>query len=240
MRDAPGVLVLMFHRLREHDLKCSFDLPMRLFRDYLNVIAEGQQAICSKQVILTFDDGHISDIELALPELMHHKLEATFFIVPSLVGTEGYMTWDNILTLKRCGMTIGSHTWSHKNLALTDRQTLLRELIQSKIEIQDMIGGPVDLLALPGGFAPRAMTRYAKDVGYSHVFTSRPGIWNATSYFVPRMCVRPTLAPDQLSELMVGSLNGYYVREKMKYSVRTLLGPKLFSIAYDKWWRPRA
>ncbi len=239
MRGRARTLVLMFHRLRAHSTECGFDVSMSLFRGYLDAITEGQLTNYGKQVMLTFDDGHVSDIELALPELMLRKLTAVFFVVPSLVGTTGYLAWDDVLTLERCGMTIGSHTWSHRNLALTDRETLLFELGQSKTGIENMLGVPVDFLALPGGFAPKAISCYAKSVGYSHVFTSRPGLWNGRSCLVPRVCVRSTLAPEQMRDLVKGRPNEYYVRERVKYGVRAFLGPKLFSAAYDKWHRTR-
>jgi peptidoglycan/xylan/chitin deacetylase (PgdA/CDA1 family) len=144
---------------------------------------------------------------------------------------------DDVVLLKGYGMTIGSHTWSHRNLALCDRQSVVRELVQSKTHIEAMLGSNVDLLALPGGFAPKGIARYASEAGYSHVFTSQPGYWDGVSYLVPRVCIRSTLAPAELRKLLTGQRSAYLIHEQVKYHMRTLVGPRTFLAAYDVWQR---
>lgn len=231
------MIVLMFHGLQERNCSSPFDTSARMFKDYLEIVTEMRSMGDGSQAMITFDDGNASDVELALRELVAHDIRATFFIVPSLVGTEGYLTWDDVVLLKGYGMTIGSHTWSHRNLALCDRQSVVRELVQSKTHIEAMLGSNVDLLALPGGFAPKGIARYASEAGYSHVFTSQPGYWDGVSYLVPRVCIRNTLAPAELRKLLTGQRSAYLIHEQVKYHMRTLVGPRTFLAAYDVWQR---
>lgn len=240
--DRPHTTVLMFHSLRENNSSSPFDVPIRLFKEYLRIVSEVRTAGDGSRVVVTFDDGHSSDVELALHELAARDIRGTFFVVPSLVGTEGYLTWDDVMLLKRCGMAIGSHTWSHTNLALCDRQSIVRELVQSKTDIEAVLGSSVDLLALPGGFAPKAIAHYASEAGYSRVFTSRPGYWDGVSYLVPRVCIRNAVAPVELEKLLTGQQSAYLRHERVKYYMRTLVGPRAFLAAYNVWqhWRDDA
>lgn len=231
----------MFHRLRRRELENSFDITVGTFRRYLEAIDEARVASGAVDVMITFDDGNASDIELALSELVSSKKTASFFIVPSLVGSKGYMTWDDVVTLRMHGMVVGSHTLSHRNLALCDPRTIASELTESRAMIQTVTGVSVDALALPGGFAPRGIGRYAKEAGYSCVLTSRPGYWDRRSLLVPRVCARPTLTPTELRAVLTGTGSAYLRYEQVKYMARSAMGPRAFSMVYDVWcrWRDR-
>src|SRR6516165_12245261 len=45
---------------------------------------------------LTFDDGCASDYTEAFPALLEFHMRATFFVVPTLVGTTGYVSWTEL------------------------------------------------------------------------------------------------------------------------------------------------
>ncbi len=69
------------------------------------------------RVALTFDDGFADHYELAAPALESFKLHATFNLVTDWIGTEKFMTWDQVRDLVRRGHDLASHTASHPNLA---------------------------------------------------------------------------------------------------------------------------
>ncbi len=63
-------------------------------------------------VTLTFDDGDADNFAAA--ELLRQQgLHATFFIPSGLVGTPGYMTWDELKQLQQDGNEIGGHSLDH-------------------------------------------------------------------------------------------------------------------------------
>ena len=67
----------------------------------------------AKEVILTFDDGPLpSHTRTVLKALAHHCTKATFFPVGRLAI--GYP--EVLREIIKAGHTVGSHTWSHKNL----------------------------------------------------------------------------------------------------------------------------
>lgn len=127
-------------------------------------------------VAFTFDDGYESDVTEALPLLQRWSVPATFFIVPSLIGQGGNLTWTQVRELAACGHAIGSHTLTHAWLPELPDKELQKELRDSRLIIEDQIGAGVRLLALPGGFYNHRVLQAAQEAGYSVVGTSRYGV----------------------------------------------------------------
>lgn len=105
------------------------------------------------EVVLTFDDGPLPTHTVTiLNELKRHCVRATFFPVGKLAI--GYPE-----VLKRVadeGHTVGSHTWSHPNLA-SKKQTFQK----AKDQIEDAISGVKLALGKPG--APFFRYPYLRD-----------------------------------------------------------------------------
>ncbi|HZC55879.1 MAG TPA: polysaccharide deacetylase family protein [Xanthobacteraceae bacterium] len=83
-----------------------------------------------KEVVLTFDDGPWPENTPAvLKALADNCAKATFFEIGE------HATWrpDLTKTLIAAGMTVGSHTWSHKDLA---RNPYAKDIEQAKQEIE--------------------------------------------------------------------------------------------------------
>ena len=123
---------------------------------------------------ITFDDGDITNYTQALPVLKEFKLKAFFFILAGRIGTEGYMTWEQVRELKDSGMTIGSHCMTHRILSGLPDDELDRELCYSKKMIEDDIGMKVAYISIPRGFYDRRVINRAREAGYEAVYTSDP------------------------------------------------------------------
>jgi peptidoglycan/xylan/chitin deacetylase (PgdA/CDA1 family) len=99
-----------------------------------------------KEVVLTFDDGPWPDnTPMVLKALTDQCLKATFFEIGE------HATWrpDISKMLAQAGMTIGSHTWSHKDLA---RNPYAKDIEQAKQEIE--MGVSAVHMAVDGPIAP--------------------------------------------------------------------------------------
>ena len=70
-------------------------------------------------VILTFDDGHVSNHRLGFPALRAAGASADFFVNPAQVGTTGFATWPELREMAEAGMSIQSHGLDHRSY-LTD------------------------------------------------------------------------------------------------------------------------
>jgi peptidoglycan/xylan/chitin deacetylase (PgdA/CDA1 family) len=99
-----------------------------------------------KEVILTFDDGPWPSTPAALKALTDECLKATFFEIGE------HATWHPEITREvlAAGMTVGTHTWSHKDLA---RKPYAKDLERAKAEIEMGISA-VQMAAGGGKVAP--------------------------------------------------------------------------------------
>jgi Polysaccharide deacetylase len=99
------------------------------------------------------------------------------------LGRDLFMSWDHIRRLCDEGMSIGSHTHSHRILSALDESGQRHELSWSKQILEAEIGRPIDAVAYPVGkpFAFNALTkRLAHEIGYRIGFSyyggfNRPG-----------------------------------------------------------------
>src|SRR5262249_55799319 len=86
---------------------------------------------------LTFDDGCASDYSEAFPALLELRMRATFFVVPTMVGTAGYVSWPELREMAAAGMEIGSHSLTHPFLHELDAAGVRREFGESKRILED-------------------------------------------------------------------------------------------------------
>jgi peptidoglycan/xylan/chitin deacetylase (PgdA/CDA1 family) len=96
-----------------------------------------------KEVVLTFDDGPWpGNTPMVLKALQDNCTKATFFEIGE------HATWrpDLAKQLAAAGMTIGSHTWSHKDLAKNpyakDAEQAKQEIEMGVSAVHMAVGGP--------------------------------------------------------------------------------------------------
>ena len=93
---------------------------------------------------ITFDDGYVSVLEAALPELRRHGFTATMFVISGRLG--GSNEWDEgprwplmsasqVGELAAAGMEIGSHSATHARLAGLGAGQLEAEVGDSKASL---------------------------------------------------------------------------------------------------------
>jgi peptidoglycan-N-acetylglucosamine deacetylase len=118
-------------RVVEVDTSGGPRLGHQQYRD-LDLLREGE-------VALTFDDGPLRlYTQAVLDALAAHCTKATFFIVGRMAVADPEM----VKEIARRGHTIGTHTWSHRDL-----RTLLPHRAKQEIElgsaVRKAVGGPI-------------------------------------------------------------------------------------------------
>jgi len=68
------------------------------------------------------------------------------------------------------GLCIGSHSTNHQCMTYVSTQEALDAMLQSKDELQNLIGRQVNLFAFPFGICDPQVARLAKYCGYSLAF----------------------------------------------------------------------
>jgi peptidoglycan/xylan/chitin deacetylase (PgdA/CDA1 family) len=184
-----------------------------------------------RAVALTFDDGYTTDIELAAPALSYAGFTATFYVVTSWVGTPGYLSVSELRSLARLGCEIGSHTRSHPYLPSLSMEDLRRELRESKDQLEQWVGAPVEHFSCPMGGHTAAVSNVAEEAGYVSVATSQIGVNTAGTKLLKRIAVRRTTSVSSYGRICAGrSLFYPRARQAVLASVRSAIGISAYSI----------
>jgi peptidoglycan/xylan/chitin deacetylase (PgdA/CDA1 family) len=122
-----------------------------------------------RPIILTFDDGFANWRNFVLPQLQKRKMVAEFYVVLANVGRS--ITWDDVKTLAKAGMGIGSHDVQHVQLAgggvpTASTATMRYQVTESKRQLEAQTGVVVDSLAYVGGGFNATLMQLVHDAGY--------------------------------------------------------------------------
>src|SRR5262245_24735525 len=104
-----------------------------------------------RDVKITFDDGNLSDLDIAVPALLARSCKATFFVTSSLLGLPGYLGREQLRQVADAGMTIGTHGSRHRSWVGLDDEGRREELIDARKELEQITGRTIDEAACPYG-----------------------------------------------------------------------------------------
>lgn len=159
-----------------HPDEFARQLDWLLAQGYHAIRADGRSAPAqARPVAITFDDGDVSNLEVALPLLRERGMVATFFVTSGFVNQPGMLSAEQLRALAAAGMAIGAHGRSHAFLEDLDEAMLAAELRDSRACLSEISGQAVDAMALPGGRGGERERRAARAAGYRHLFGSVPG-----------------------------------------------------------------
>lgn len=143
---------------------------------------QGRGMVPERSVVITFDDGWLTQYENALPVLQRLHFTATFFVVTKQVGLGSkYMTLDQVRALQRAGMTIASHSRTHPDLTKVSDAQLNDEIAGSRQDLQKTLGTNTDLFAYPYGAWNKRVAATARRAGYRGARLAAGGPWNDAS-----------------------------------------------------------
>ncbi|MGA2003793.1 MAG: polysaccharide deacetylase family protein [Terriglobales bacterium] len=144
----------------------------------------GPQSGCP--FLLTFDDGGVSALLYAADILDEFKWKAHFFVTAGRIGTPGFLDRSQIQQLRRRGHMIGSHSFSHPpRMACCSPAQLDDEWQRSARMLSEILGEPIQVASVPGGYYSREVSRSAARTGIKLLFNSEP----QTSSSVVDRCV---------------------------------------------------
>jgi len=231
----PSRLYLLYHELRPSRSSYSYALETAEFEKQINLFLklreDGQSTLWPE---ITFDDGHISNFEFALPILQAHALEASFFITVGWTGRRaGYMSWQELRALHQAGQQIGAHGWTHTLLTHCSARRLHSELVDARLTLEDKLGTPITTMSLPGGRYNRHVLTACREAGYKQIFTSVPKAEpEPAGLTVGRLNIRGDMSLEWIAKLfqpgskVLTSLERQY---QMKTAAKSLLGDRLYA-----------
>ncbi len=136
-----------------------------------------------KVLVITFDDGYLSNYHKLLPLIKEFAYPVTLFVYTDFISRKSSrrMTWDKLRELERAGVSIQCHSRSHPDLTRMtgndreNRHELYREMYLSRRIIELYLDKEVTFFAFPYGRYDLELVDLAGGAGYSRVFSTDYG-----------------------------------------------------------------
>ena len=229
---------LAYHEISGGQTVYRYGVTTETFKEHVSALQQFRGK--DRKYQITFDDGHVSQIENALPILNSFDERAVFFITVGWTGQRrGYMNWNHLRELHACGHEVQSHGWSHVLLTKCPAIDLVCELEKSKHMLEDQLGATVDSISMPGGRWNARVVGACFAAGYRRVFTSDPsslvlsadnlhvmGRWMVTRHMDARKIM-------SLLEAKGPALTVLKARHRLKELFKSLIGDRM----YQTLWR---
>jgi peptidoglycan/xylan/chitin deacetylase (PgdA/CDA1 family) len=197
-----------------------FDAHLEWLARHCSVVAlsdlvAGSSRAPRPHVAITFDDGYVDNHTHVLPRLAARGMTATFFLTAGFLERDeevmarlaetwstpveqlAPLAWEQVEEMRSAGMSIGSHTWSHRNLARLDDTEANHELTRSKDVLETRLSSPVSAVAYPWGKLRRHVTER------TFAIAGRAG-YRLGAFSLPR-AVRESDPPLRIPRFGVGS-----------------------------------
>ena len=123
-------------------------------------------------IFLTFDDGNISDYEIAFSELVSRNITGKFFIATDFIDKNNYLSKSNIKELVKYGMVIGTHGKAHVSWRGLCERFLDDEILHSKKKLEKIINTEVNIAACPFGQYDSLVLKKLKSYNFKSIYTS--------------------------------------------------------------------
>ncbi len=133
-------------------------------------------AFPEKSVVISFDDGPLCQLKHAVPILLKYNFKAIFYIPVLKLNQTDRMTNEQVIELSKAGMEIGSHSMSHRDFRLLNKDEIVEELVESKNYLENLTGKPVTHFSFPFGYGYKIDPQIFKQSGYLTAVTVDRGI----------------------------------------------------------------
>lgn len=204
MRQPSSIPILMYHRVekvnRQSTVQGHYVSP-ELFKRQIRVLAAmGYETVHLSQlfikgihlprkpIVITFDDGYENFLTNALPVLNSKKFVSTVFLVANQMGgtnlwdsekgdvVEKLMSYEQVVKAKSKGTEFGSHTLDHFDLTAVSSEESWRQIHDSKIKLERMLGFPIETFCYPYGRKSPQVEQLVKKAGYRLACSTEKGI----------------------------------------------------------------
>lgn len=253
-------LVLMYHALYEDEASWralsaqerpyavsteSFKEQMILLQKHCRIIRadEHDQPPNSEklEVLLTFDDGHLSNARLAAPLLSEFGFTAIFFVTSDFIeNDEQFCNWSHLATMASEGHVIGAHGASHRFFSEMDVATQRQEFEAPKDLAKRQVGLHLNTLSFPGGRYSGASLKLAEHIGYQTMYGSRFDVQVLGNRApLPRVAIRHSTSLEEFENIV--TLNtSYYLKKKGGDALKRWAKRCIGDSQYDKLYQAAA
>lgn len=215
---ADRVPVLTYHHLYNGDLETSvfkntntvisveaFAEQMKYLKENnyytanlqeLEIFLKGEGNLPKKTVVITFDDGYRSNIELAYPILKEYGFKATIFVIGEHIGASSWFTYVNQEDFKNTTDVFQFENHTNKLHHVVKGKALLvitgkERLKEDFMHLKDLLG--TQYFSYPYGIYNETAISALKETEHRMAFTTKYGYVTRKSnlFQLPRLGISP-------------------------------------------------
>jgi peptidoglycan/xylan/chitin deacetylase (PgdA/CDA1 family) len=198
--DSSGIRILFYHRVTPDSDELGI-APAKFARQMRELARGGYTGVDVASVAraldehadprrivgLSFDDGYQDVADHALPVLRELGFRATVYIPTGVTdGRAAFtwydaqpplMSWSTIRELDAEGtLAFEAHTVTHPNLLQLSDEDARREIVDSKLELEERLGHEVTSFCYPAGLFGERERRYVQEAGFASAVSCEPGV----------------------------------------------------------------
>lgn len=194
-------------------------------------------------VVVTFDDAFSDFLEFAYPVLERASVPCSVFVPTAYIGGTNrwdtdrgavpirqVMSADDILRVHNEGLVeFGSHTVDHVSMAHAPYDEMLRQAVDSKRELEALLGVPTSTFAYPYGQLDNyseTTTRVLAEAGYAAAVTTHWGTLNSPGapLTLRRIHFRESDSAAVLRAKVEGDYDWIAAKERVGFALRRMRG----------------
>lgn len=139
----------------------------------------GSGRLPAKPVVLSFDDGFVSQYRTAARVLRARRWPGVFFLIGRRLDAAGGLSTGQVRRMLADGWELGAHTVTHPDLTAVDPGRLREEVSGSRQALRSRFGVPVRAFAYPYGRVDVEVATAVRDAGFTLATTIRAGLASA-------------------------------------------------------------
>ncbi len=184
-------------------------------------------------VCITFDDGCETDLIAAAPVLRECGFNATFYLTSGFLGAPGYLNAGQVRDLDAQGFEIGCHSMTHPYLSDLTEPELKREIVDAKLQIEQIVGHAIEHFSCPGGRYDQRALQMARKAGFATVANSQ--YYANSPATSPYELGRVGLLRDETLDQFIANCHGRGLwKKRLPYQIRRGAQRVLGNQAYDR------
>ena len=155
-----------------------------------------EEGLPKHAVAICVDDAFRSFYDVGMPIIRKYEIPVTLFVNTAAIGSNGYLSWDELRELAAEGVEIENHTDSHPYLVEAKegetfsqwQQRIKADIVKSQQLFEQNLGVLPTLFAYPYGEYSVEAVDIIKELGFSGAYAQQSGVISRFSnlYALPR------------------------------------------------------
>lgn len=189
--------ILLYHEFYEEEppreLYGLISTPKKFEEDMITIIKEGYtfvsldrvidyknglKGLPEKCVVLTFDDGYISNYALIYPILKKYSIPVTIFVIEDMVGNNNHFDWESAKEMNDSGLvSIYTHGHSHVDMTQLNINDFKEKTANNLKTMEEKLGKQEHIVySYPLGFYNEETNKVLKELGVEFCMTTNLGL----------------------------------------------------------------